>query len=710
MAFKRPGDKTFFALIGVGAALITLFAFWHRPWLFTVLDLKVQDAFFVMRGNSSPPSDVVIVAVDEKSINHIGRWPWSRESTALLVKALKPARVAAYDIVFAEPQNVVADKALAAAVKDADNVVLGFFFRDDSTEAADPAVEAQLKRSAITRTSYVGDAAEEQGFTGLDFSGVDGNIPVIGLGAKAFGSFNIIPQDDGIYRAANLVFKYNDAVYPSLSLEALKLYLGKGADLTLHTASYGIDGLSVGPVRIPLDEEGAYQVNYYGPALSFTTYSASDVISGKVKAASLEDKLVFVGVTEKGIYDIRPTPLDTLLPGVEIHATVAANVIEKRFLVRDSRVIILDLALVLLLPVLLALIVSAALTTYISLAVFAGFFAALIVGEFYLFSSFNLKPSLIFPAFSLSTAYLFIEAYRNVVVEKKGRFLKRAFTQYVSEQVLSEIIKNPDRLNLGGEKRTVTVLFSDIRGFTTISERLTPEKLVTLLNEYLNPMTMIVLEEHGLLDKYIGDAIMAIFNAPIAFDDHPRRACSSALRMLSTLKALNAGWALKGYPHVDIGIGINTGEAVVGNMGSVLRFDYTGIGDNVNLASRLEGLNKLYGSHIIVSQFTYDSVKDDFVFRELDLVKVKGKDRPVGLYELLAAKGDQESLRLGEEFSKALAMFRAGRFDEAKAAFERVIERYPNDGPSKLYVARASEYALAPLPDGWDGVYVAKSK
>ncbi len=709
MALKRPGDKTLFALIGVGAALITLIAFWYRPWLFTVLDLKVIDAFFVLRGNSSPPSDVIIVAVDEKSINRIGRWPWSREATAKLVGSLKPARVAAYDIVFADPQNASVDKALGNAVKDADNAVLGFFFRDDSTEAPDPAVQAQLKRSSITRISYLGDGAVEgEGFAGIEFSGVDANIPVIGLGAKSFGSFNIIPQDDGLYRAANLVFKYGDAVYPSLALEALKSYLGK--DLTLHTAPYGIDSVSVGDVRIPLDEEGAYQVNYYGPALSFTTYSASDVINGKVKAASLKDKLVFVGVTEKAIYDIRPTPLDTLLPGVEIHATVAANVIEKRFLVRDSRVIILDLALVVLLPVLLALIVSSAHRTYISLVVFAGFFTALILGEFHLFSSFNLEPSLIYPAFSLSTAYLFIEAYRNVVVEKKGRFLKRAFTQYVSEQVLSEIIKNPDRLNLGGEKRVVTVLFSDIRGFTTISESLPPEKLVTLLNEYLNPMTMIVLEEHGLLDKYIGDAIMAIFNAPIAIDDHPGRACSSALRMLSTLKELNAGWALKGYPRVDIGIGINTGEAVVGNMGSILRFDYTGIGDNVNLASRLEGLNKLYGSHIIVSQFTYEFVKNAFVFRELDLVKVKGKDRPVGLYELMATKGDQEKVKHGEEFSKALAMFRAGRFDEAKAAFERVLQEYPNDGPSKLYVARASEYALNPPPEGWDGVYVAKTK
>ncbi|MBI5235536.1 MAG: CHASE2 domain-containing protein [Deltaproteobacteria bacterium] len=707
MAFKRPGDKTLFALIGVCAALITLFAFWYRPWLFTTLDLKVIDAFFVLRGNTRPPSDVVIVAVDEKSINQMGRWPWSREVTAKLVGALKPARVVAYDIVFAEPQNAVADKALGNAIKDADNAVLGFFFRDDSTEAPDTVIEAQLKRSTITRISYLGDGAAE-GFAGVEFSGVDANIPVIGLFASSFGSFNIIPQDDGLYRAANLVFKYNDAIYPSLALEALRSYFGK--DLTLHIAPYGIDGLSVGDARIPLDEEGAYQVNYYGPALSFATYSASDVINGKVGEASLKDKLVFVGVTEKGIYDIRPTPLDTLLPGVEIHATVAANVIEKRFLVRDSRVTILDLALVVLLPVLLALIATAVHRTYISLAVFAGFFTALILGEFYLFSSFNLKPSLIYPLFSLSTGYLFIEAYRNVVVEKKGRFLKRAFTQYVSEQVLSEIIKNPDSLNLGGEARVVTVLFSDIRGFTTISESLTPQKLVTLLNEYLNPMTMIVLEEHGLLDKYIGDAIMVIFNAPIAIDDHPGRACSSALRMLSTLKELNAGWALKGYPRVDIGIGINTGEAVVGNMGSVLRFDYTGIGDNINLASRLEGLNKLYGSHIIVSRFTYEFVKDAFVFRELDLVKVKGKDRPVGLYELMAVKGDADSARLCEEFSKALAMFRAERFDEAKAAFEKVLELYPNDGPSNLYVARAGEYALNPPPEGWDGVYVAKTK
>ncbi|MBI5971030.1 MAG: adenylate/guanylate cyclase domain-containing protein [Deltaproteobacteria bacterium] len=707
----RPGDKTVFILIGLLASLLTIALYWYKPWILVLLDLKATDAMFVARGASPTPPEVVIAAVDEKSINAMGRWPWSREVTARLITALKPARVAALDIVFSEPQNEEADAALSGAIRDSGNVVLGYFFRDDSTDAPDPNAVRQIKRSAIKLIDVIGDQSQggEIIFTGIEFSGAEPNTSVIGRGAKGFGSFNIVPQDDGLYRVANLVFKYKEDIYPSLALEALRRYY-KG-DIVLHTALYGVDGISINEKTIPVDEQGAFSLNYYARGGSFTTISASDLITGRAGKDAIKDKLVFVGVTEKAIYDIRPTPVDALFPGVEIHATIAGNVIKDRFLIHDTRVIFFDLFMVVALPFILAVIISRTHRTYVGLIAFLALFIAIALGDFLLFSVYNLKPGAVYPVIALMVSYISGEAYRNVVVEKKSRYIKKAFSRYVSSQLVSELLKDQGRLKLGGEKRVITVIFTDIRGFTTISEKLPPEKLVTLLNEYLNPMTTIVLEEEGMLDKYIGDAIMALFNAPLSTPDHPKRACNVAVKMIAMLKDLNVKWGGLGYPHIDIGIGVNSGEAVVGNIGSELRYDYTGIGDTVNLASRLEGMNKVYGTSIVVSEFTHASVKDAFLFRELDLVRVKGKYKPVAVYELMAAGQGADAMReVSAEFGRGLTMFRARKFEEAKAVFEGIFKNHPDDAPSALYVGRCADYIAAAPPEDWDGVYVAMSK
>ncbi|MEK7773798.1 MAG: adenylate/guanylate cyclase domain-containing protein, partial [Deltaproteobacteria bacterium] len=619
-----PGGRAVFVLFGVISAVITVFAYWLKPAFLTGMDLKATDAMFAARGASAAPSQVVVVAIDEKSINSIGRWPWTRGKTARLVRALKPARVVAIDIVFSEEENDRADSELADAIKDAGNVTLGYFFRDDSSTGQDPASLTQINRSRISLVRYAGgifpDAAA---VPAPEFTGVETDTPKIGEGSKGFGSFNMTPGADGIYRSAPLVFKYGSGIYPSLSLDAVSRY--SGGAVTLNAAAYGIDSVSIKDVTIPVNEGGAFSLNFYGRAGTFTTYPAIDVMEGRVNADALKDRLVFVGVTETAVYDIRPTPVDSLFPGVEIHATVAGNVIERRFLIRDTRVVIFDLLMAVFMPIALSAVLGGVRRAYVSLLVFAGLFIVLVLLDFHLFSAYGIKPGVVYPALSLTLAYLTGEAYRNAVVEKKSRFLKKAFSTYVSSQLVSEILKDPNRLKLGGEKRVITVLFSDIRGFTGLSEKLPPERLVALLNEYLNPMTRIVLEEEGMLDKYIGDAVMAVFNAPLEIREHPGKACSAALKMMSRLDGLNAVWREEGYPAIDIGIGINTGEAVVGNMGAELRFDYTAIGDTVNLASRLEGMNKLYGTHILVAESTYTPVREEFVFREIDLVRVKGK-------------------------------------------------------------------------------------
>ncbi|MBI5892051.1 MAG: adenylate/guanylate cyclase domain-containing protein, partial [Deltaproteobacteria bacterium] len=497
----------------------------------------------------------------------------------------------------------------------------------------------------------------------------------------------------------------------------------------LEIANYGVHSLIVGDRDIPVDETGSLLINYYGKGGTFKRYSASDVLSGRVGINEIKDKVVFVGATETGIYDMRATPVDAIFPGVEIHATVAADILQNRYLIKDNRVVAFDTAVIILLPIFLMAAIGSVNRTFISLSIFFVFSFIHLFTNYYLFLKYNVVSSLIYPAFSLGFAYLLAEGYRNIVIEGRNRYIRKAFGTYVSPSLVSQIMKDPDRLKLGGEKREISIFFSDIRGFTSLSEKLTPEELVKVLNEYLSPMTKIVLEEKGTLDKYIGDAIMVVFNAPLDIPDHALRVCRMSLKMMEKLEELNINWVEKGYAKLDIGIGINTGDAVVGNMGAELRFDYTAIGDNVNLASRLEGMNKVYGTHIIVTQPTYEKVKDNFIFRELDAVAVKGKKIPVKIYELMdynppqspfskggsgagglekGVKGSSEEL--AKEFNAALLSYKERIFEKAKERFIAMLKKHPDDGPIKLYIQRCEEYIKNPPPPDWDGAYVAKTK
>ncbi len=707
----RPSDKMVFLAIGFISSLIIAGAYFYRPWFLSVMDLKATDAMFAARGVVRPPEEVVIVAIDEPSVNALGRWPWTRSLTASLVGALGQAKVVAFDMVFSEAEGGMPDKALSDSIGRSGRVVLGYFFRDDSTEEPPEASLLQLRKSAVSLIRFVAGAegAQPGDIPVTEFYGLETNIPIVGRGAVGFGSFNAIPEQDGIYRAANLLYRYKSDIYPSLALKALENYLD--GEIILTAAPYGIDSLSIGGRTIPVNEVGGLSVNFYGPGSTFKTYSAVDVLRGRHGKDEFKDKLVFIGVTEKAVYDIRPTPIDALFPGVEIHATIAGNVLQERYLIHDTRVIIYDLALVFLLPAALSIILAGIHRTYIGIFALLVLLALLVVFDLYLFSAYSVKAGVMFPAISIVLAYMLEEAYRNVVVEKKSRYIKKAFSTYVSPQLVTELLKDPGRLKLGGEKRVVSVLFSDIRGFTTLSEKLPPEALVALLNEYLSPMTGIVLSEEGMLDKYIGDAIMAVFNAPLTIPDHAKRACRAALKMIERLKSLNEAWEAEGYPQLSIGVGVNTGEAVVGNMGAELRFDYTAIGDTVNLASRLEGMNKMYGTSIVVSEYTHEETKDFFVFRELDYVRVKGKARPITMYELMGTdKRDEKALGLSRAFSSALTLYREKRFNEAMEAFKAIAKDYPKDGPSAIYIQRCAEYIEHSPPEDWDGVFVAKTK
>ena len=663
------------------------------------VDLRLKDARFRLRGPVKPGPEVAVVAIDNLSVKEVGRWPWSREVTAHLIKNLTDygARVIALDMVFSEPQGPVPDRALARAVASSPNLIMGYFFRNDR-QKTDAAALEQVENSKVKFLRM------EEGITSVpltEFASLDTNIPQVGAGARSFGYFNQIPDDDGLFRKAPLLLLYDGNIYPSLALVALSEFYRSA--IMVDVARFGVRAVSLGSFPLPVNEQGRLSLNFYGKTGSFPTIPAVDVLKKRAPAAALKDKLIFIGATEIGIYDMRAMPFDPALPGVEIHATIAANALDKRFLIRDGRTLGLEMACMFLLPLLLATALNTTPRTLVGLCYFALSSGFYFLFNYLLFVGYYLDLSLIFPVLSVGLTYAGAEAYRNQVIEKRGRYLKKAFSSYLSAELVDEIVKNPDRLKLGGEKRELSILFSDIRGFTTISESLSPEELVRLLNEYLAPMTRIVMEERGTLDKFIGDAVMALYNAPLTVEEHAAHACRSALKMLDKLGELNVEFARRGVPNLDIGIGINTGEAVVGNMGADMRFDYTAIGDNVNLASRLEGLNKFYGTHILVSELTR-SKADGFLFREVDLVRVKGKVEPVAVYELM-----HEKTELEPAFAGGLALYRAQEFPQAAEVFSDLATAF-NDKVSELYASRCLEFIAAPPPVGWDGVYVAKSK
>ncbi len=690
----------FFLLALVSSLVIFSIDFAALPFIHNV-DLKMKDVRLLLRGPVKPPSSVIIVAVDNKSVKEIGRWPWSREIFGELLKGMAEygVKVTALDVVFSEPQNRISDTALAESIAMSGNVIAGHFFRNEM-HPIDPQVLEQVQSSKIQQLQIDSTVTS---VPLMEYANMDANIALIGQGALAYGYFNVISDSDGLFRQLPLLMLYKGDVYPSMVLQALKHYTHETAQVSV--GSSGVRAIQLGKYTIPSNQEGELSVNYYGSGGSIKTYSAADIIKKRLPTDELKGKLAFVGFTEMGIYDVRPTPFDSVLPGVEIHATAAANTLEQRFVIHNSNTILSERVVLLLLPLVLALLLGLAPSAIIGFIAGSGLSAIYLATNYLLFSRYLIDLSLLSPLMALGLTTISSEIYRSLVVDRKGRYMKKAFSNYVSADLVAQIMKNPDSLKLGGEKREISILFSDIRGFTSLSEKLSPEDLVQVLNEYLNPMTLIVLEEKGTLDKYIGDAVMAIYNAPLDVADHADHACRSALKMMVKLEELNRSFIERGIQTIDIGIGVNTGDAVVGNMGAAMRFDYTAIGDNVNLASRLEGLNKMYGTHIIVSESTKLLAGSDLPFREIDLVAVKGKLQPVPIYELMLA----DSREVRSTFSEALRLYRNREFTVAVQLFDELCNQ-ENDPVSRMYVGRCRDFIASPPPVEWDGIFVAKTK
>ena len=734
--------------IAVLLTLMVLGIYYLDPYFLNILELKTLDLRFLSRGKIPTSDKVALVTVDEKSLDELGRWPWPRTRMAQLLDALVKAEagVVGFDIVWAEPDensdlksltavkqklaelklsNRELDRYLVEALKTADSDrilaeslarsqrgILGYFFHFSPREGAGKREKEPPKDPPpLTSFNLVKFTSEEAARVPLfEASYPEVNIPVISQAAEGAGYFNIFPDPDGTVRWAPLVIKYQDRFYCSLSLAVLQKYR-EGSPLALRIAEFGVEQVRLGKLSIPTNEEGRVLINYRGPQKTFPHYSATDVIHGRVPPEAFQGKIVLVGATAIGIYDMRVTPFEHVFPGLEIHANVIDSILQGQFLHRPNWISLVDILVIAGVGLILGGLLPRVRALWGALVGGGLFLSVLALGKI-LFESQGVWMNLTFPTLNLVFIYLGVTGYRYMTEEREKKKIRGAFQYYLTASVVEEMLKDPDKLKLGGEKKDLTVLFSDIRGFTSISENMTPEGLVKLLNEYLTSMTDMVFKHDGLLDKYIGDAVMAVWGAPLDQPDHAKRACLTALDMLDELHRLQKKWSAEGLPVLNIGIGVNAGPMVVGNMGSDRRFNYTVMGDSVNLGSRLEGLNKVYGTNIIVSQMTFEKIQEEFLGRELDLVRVKGKGLPVKIFELLApratASADQQVL--AGVFHEALEEYRKRNWEKAKEILQSLLAKFPHDGPAKIYLERCETLSQNPPPADWDGVYTMTTK
>jgi adenylate cyclase len=670
MAVRLMGTRGRVYLIAAGVVVLALAVFLWAPEFLKTVEIRLYDLHFKLRGVERPGDGVVIAAIDEKSLAALGRWPWPRSLMGELIRVLSAggAKVIAVDILLSEPEvsgelraatqlserlrtlgapgvgaagsavqreledlmrRADHDRQLADAIRESGRVILPMVFEVGPDRSGPPLEPSgapyksalQSFRHYDERGLYPPPAAKE----------ATPPLPALVEAAQALGHVTMLADQDGTTRWEAVVFEDRGRYYPSLAVQAVRVALGvEPKELTLDFGRT----LTIGAVAVPLDPRDRLLINYAGPGGTFRYLSAVDLLSGKVSPETVRDRIVFIGATAAGTYDLRVTPTSPIMPGVEKHANVAANVLSGRFLRRPDWVELVEVSGILFFPIALAWLLPR-LRPVVSLGAVLAVWGLLFAAVHLAFRG-GLWLPVVYPTLALGLTFVGITVYRLLTEERQRLWTKRAFQRFVSPEVVERLMENPAALQFGGEVRPLTVLFTDIRDFTGFTERHQPQEVVQMLREYLTRMVDQVLAQQGTLDKFIGDAVMAIFGAPVPLPDHAERACRAAVGMIRELETLQARWAAEGREPFRMGIGINTGEMVVGNLGSEQLFDYTVVGDGVNLAARLESLNKEYKTTtpIIISESTYLAAKDVLDVVRLGEVTVKGKSRPVVIYEL----------------------------------------------------------------------------
>lgn len=710
------------------------------------LDAIIYDTKVRLTMPQSVDDRVVILDIDEKSLGEIGRWPWGRDRVSQLIRKLFDQHGIAllgFDVVFAEPDESsglrVLDGLAKSELKDSTQfqtalqalrpqldhdgrfaetlkgrpVILGYYLSGRS----DGVSSGTIPPPVLPEGSFTGRNIP---FTVWAHHG--GNLEQFQKAALSGGHFNPLVDFDGISRRVPLLAEYKGEYYEALSLAMVRALLGQPKvapwfpeDRWFSSKGYqGMEAIDLptarGTMRIPVDENVAALIPYRGHQGSFRYYSIADIMADRIKPGELNGKIALIGTTAPGLLDLRATPVGEAYPGVEIHANLITGMLDgvikqKPPYVLGAEVVLLLLAglvMVLLLPLLSPLRATLAALVVLLFVITVNFF-------FWHYGNLVLPLGsgvlMVLALFALNMSYgYFVES-------RTKRQFTELFGQYVPPELVEEMSRNPESYSMDGRKAELTVLFSDIRGFTTISEGLGPDELTRLMNEYLSAMTEVVRRNRGTLDKYIGDAIMAFWGAPVSDAQHAKQAVVTAMQMQAALPAVNKAFAAKGWPHIRIGVGVNTGDMTVGDMGSTVRKAYTVMGDAVNLGSRLEGITKQYGVDILVGEGTRKAIKD-IVFREVDRVQVKGKEEPVAIYEPVGLEGDvakamQEELKL---WNQALRHYRAQEWDQAEVALLNLSRMAPERGLYGKYMERVALLRKEPPEPDWKGVWKFETK
>ena len=635
-----------------------------------------------------PHPDVVVVTIDEPSINEFGRWPWNRKVMAELFEALSDSSLVVMDIVFSEPSNEESDQVMIDQISDNGNVILGYFLRNEATEHHDDEALDYLEECSYFDYELLTDEVKIREFP---FSEL--NISSVANAALTCGVFTTEPDPDGLYRHYPVAYIHEGFLLPPIGIQAVRQHLNREAQLVLDDG--GVNSFQLGEAT--LNNQNFIRVNFTDHVVH---WSAKDVITGKIPPEQIKGKVVIVGVTEVGVFDMRPTPIDAVTPGVFLHYMATSNLLSGTLLNEWPELDVAGIFIGLLTIFLLSFVGNPNIRIPLYI-VMIGLVAA-ISWLFYFLGNIWLREFyVISPMVGLAVG---IELFSAIKADRQNRQIKDAFSSYVSSELVSEILKDPDNLQLGGDEKEISVLFSDLRNFTSMSEKLSPVELVSLLNQIFDPMTEAILKEKGMLDKYIGDAIMAIFNAPVSLDDHAERAVQSALAMVEVKDQKNKALLEQGLPPIEIGIGVNTGPAVVGNMGSQLRFSYTAIGDAVNLASRLEGMNKPYGTRVLISENSKGQLTEPYqgyLLRMIDRIRVAGKTEPVTIYEVML--DTKQNASLANQFEQALNLYFSMNFEQAKSQFSQLFSNY-QDKASEYFVTRCQQCIDEPPESDWGGV------
>lgn len=694
-------------------------------------DLQLKTKIFTHKQFAESP--VVIVDIDDTTLNKEGRWPWPRSKVATLVQRIKEegAAVIAFDILFPEKQDNITD-ILSSVIKkqsletaqisnllekirpyfDEDSKLANSFAQIDTTLGM-TFVPRQSKEGTLPPPLIVLTTPNEKGLGFIQTPGYIADLPLLQTAAKNAGFLNVFPDFDGIVRRVPLLLRYEDGLYPSLALDAVRLYLI--SKVKLVTAAYGssmrLEGIQLGKYTIPTDPQSQVIVPFIGKSFTLPFISATQVLNKTMQKNALTGKIVFIGTSATGLGDLHATAVQAVYPGVEIQASIAYGILQENFSFEPAWAQGAEILITLFLGLIFVFTFP-----YLGPRVM-GFLIilipiSLILANNYLWEKTGLIISILVPLILPIALGIINILYGYLFETRRREHLKEMFGQYVPEKHIDEMLQSSKgNYGLMGDDREMTVLFADIRNFTTLSEPFTASQLKDLLNEFFTPMTEIIFKYRGTIDKYVGDLIMAFWGAPLKDKRHAQHAIIAALEMQKAAQKLRADFAARNWPEVNIGIGLNTGIMSVGDMGSKFRRNYTVLGDAVNLASRIEGLTKHYGAKIIVTENTQRDQKL-FVFRQLDRVRVKGKKTGVNIFEVICKQNElTEALKLEIELStQALNHYFSQEWAKAKELFTELNKAHPETVLYHLYIARLTEFEMNPPSSDWDGVYVHTSK